>query len=92
MHLHSSGSYLSLERPQLLAQCMQSWCVQALLEMQRQRDSTRLGSTRELPPRANSAALPTVESNSEAEVSRSAMLNGISRAQSKSFSGEASLT
>lgn len=62
-------------------------CAQALLEMQRQRESTRLGNTRELPRRSSSSAATTLPAASELDGSTTALTNGHMRRQSLSFTG-----
>lgn len=60
--------------------------VQALLEMQRQRETTRLGNTRELPRRASSTAAIGLPAPTAEEAS--AVANGHMRRQSLSFTGK----
>jgi hypothetical protein len=59
-------------------------CLQALLEMQRQRESTRLGSAKDLPPRSG---LPPTAPSAEAEPANSAVA-GQPGGRSQSFSGD----
>lgn len=62
--------------------------MQALLEMQRQRDTTRLGNTRELPRRASSTAAVGLPVPTEEEASAAGLANGHMRRQSLSFTGD----
>ena len=55
--------------------------------MQRQRDTTRLGNTRELPRRASSTAAVGLPAPSEEEASAAGLANGHMRRQSLSFTG-----
>ncbi|CAL8461897.1 g1428 [Coccomyxa elongata] len=61
--------------------------LQALLEMQRQRETTRLGNTRELPRRASSTAAVGFPVPTEEEASAAGLANGHMRRQSLSFTG-----
>ena len=66
-------------------------CTQALLELQRQHDSTRISSTRELTRRASSSQTPPLPPQGAAEGSAALAAWDHQRSQSQSFTGGCSL-
>ena len=63
------------------------WCMQALLELQRQHDSTRISSTRELTRRVSSSQTPPLPPQGTAESNAALAAWDHQRSQSQSFTG-----